>query len=437
MIEETTLQVGYARADITPDYTVCLSGYGDDESRFSEGVKDSIYLTCIAVTSGDDTILMYDADLLSINDRLAEKLQQVVCPATGIPAEHIFCGATHSHSGPAIYTDRETDTRFLGEFLDAAVKIAREALDDRAPAQMLTGTKVIKGMNFVRHYLTEEGGYTGSNFGNHKIPFVAHAAESDPRLLIIKFARESKKDIVLMNWQAHNDNCKQVGYNLISSSYVGHVRSAFEAETGMLFAFFQGASGNQNPSSRIPAENHGLDYIAYGEKMAQYAIETMQDLKPVAGTQIVTKRLVFEAPVDHSWDHMLEQANEVFKVWKTEGKPAGDALGKTYGFTSSYQSRDIRTRAAMGPTTEVTLNAFRIGDMGFVTSPNEVFSTVGIHVRLHGPFENTFIITGNSRYLPCMAAYEYRSYESDTGLFAKGAAEKVADTLVEMLEAVR
>ena len=148
-------------------------------------------------------------------------------------------------------------------------------------------------------------------------------------------------------------------------------------------------------------------------------------------------RLVYEAPVDHSWDHMLEQANEVYDLWKTVGKPEGDALGKTYGFTSSYQSRDIRIRAAMGPTTEIVLNAFRIGDMGFITSPNEVFSTVGIHVRLHGPFENTFIITGNARYLPCMAAYEYRSYESDTGLFAKGTAEKVADTFVEMLEKVR
>ena len=61
---------------------------------------------------------------------------------------------------------------------------------------------------------------------------------------------------------------------------------------------------------------------------------------------------------------------------------------------------------------------------------------MGIHVRLHGPFENTFIITGNCRYLPCRAAYEYRSYESDTGLFAKGTAEKVADTFVDMLDEI-
>lgn len=434
---ENVLLAGYARADITPDFTVCISGYGDDEFRRSEGVKDPIYLTCIAVTSGDETILMYDADLLSVNDWGVEKMCEVVCPATGIPADKIFCGATHSHSGPLLYTDQEDAVRFRQLFLEAAVQTAKEALADRAPAQMRTATKVVKGMNFVRHYLMEDGTYTGSNFGNYNIRYVDHAAESDPRLMLLQFARQDKKDIVLMNWQAHNDNCKQVGYNLISSSYTGHVREWFEEETGMHFAFFQGASGNQNPSSRIPAENHGLDYIAYGEKMGQYAVETLKDLKPVEGTEIVTTRLVFEAAVDHSWDHMLAEANEVFKVWKTVGKKEGDALGKTYGFTSSYQSRDIRTRAAMGPTTEMVLNAFRIGQMAFVTSPNEVFSTVGLHVRLYSPFENNFIITGNARYLPCMAAYEYRSYESDTGLYAKGTAEKVADTLVEMLESIQ
>ena len=430
------LYAGYARVDITPDYTVCISGYGDDEIRRSEGVRDPIFLTCIAVRQGEETVLIYDADLLSVADWGVEKMCEVVTPATGIPADKIFCGATHCHSGPLLYTEQEDAVRFRKDFLDAAVKTAQQALADLAPATMMTATKVLRGMNFVRHYLMEDGTYAGSNFGNHKQKYIGHAAESDPRLLLLQFAREEKPSIVMMNWQAHNDYCKQVGYYLISSSYTGHVREKFEAETGMHFAFFQGASGNQNPRSLITEECHGLDYIEYGRKMGEYAVETLKDLKPVTGEGIRTTRLVFNAPVDHSWDHMLEQANEVFNLWKTVGKKEGDALGKTYGFTSSYQSRDIRIRAEMAETTPVVLNAFRIGDMGFITSPNEVFSTVGIHVRLHGPFENTFIITGNSRYLPCMAAYEYRSYESDTGLFAKGTAEKVADTFVDMLEEI-
>ena len=61
-----TFTAGYARRCITPDYQVCITGYGDDERRFSQGVVDNIYLTCLAVTDGEDTVLLYTADLLSL-----------------------------------------------------------------------------------------------------------------------------------------------------------------------------------------------------------------------------------------------------------------------------------------------------------------------------------------------------------------------------------
>ena len=163
----------------------------------------------------------------------------------------------------------------------------------------------------------------------------------------------------------------------------------------------------------------------------------LDDLTPVQGTKIKTCQVMFEAEIDHSWDSMIAQAQEVFDLWKTVGKPEGDALGKTYGFTSSYQTRDIIKRYSLPATEEMELNAFSIGDLGFVTSYNEVFSTVGLHVRANAPFEKVFFITGNCRYLPCAAAYDYRSYESDTGLYAKGTAEKVQEKMVEMLHEIK
>ena len=48
----------------------------------------------------------------------------------------------------------------------------------------------------------------------------------------------------------------------------------------------------------------------------------------------------------------------------------------------------------------------------------------------------TVIITGNSGYIPSRAAYDYRSYEADTGYYARGTAEKLAEQYVEMLKAL-
>lgn len=437
-MSERKLLVGFGRQVVTPDFPVHISGYGDDEVRMSEGVRDDMYITCLAVTDGDTTILLYTADMLSLTDWAANKIRDLVTPVTGVPGTHIFCGATHSHSSPLLYGDREPTVKFREIFMNAAVKAAEEAMADRAPAQMLYTMQEVPGMNFIRHYEMEDGTYCGSNFGNWYQRIIRHARETDPRMLLVKFAREEKDNIVMMNWQGHNDNVHQVGYYYLSSSYVGRIRNAFERQMkGTKFAFFMGASGDQNCNSRINRETHGLDYIGYGETLAGIAIRMLKQLQPVTGEGIEVSREIFTVDVDHSWDHMLEQANEVYDTWKTVGKKEGDALGKTYGFTSSFQSRDIRIRAAMEKTIDLELNVFRIGDMAFFTSVNEVFSTVGKYVRSCSPYKPVFIITGNSRYLPCAEAYDYRSYEADTGIYAKGTAEKVARKLVEMLRKMK
>ena len=86
---------------------------------------------------------------------------------------------------------------------------------------------------------------------------------------------------------------------------------------------------------------------------------------------------------------------------------------------------------------QVELNAFSIGDLGFANSYNEVFSTVGRYVRANAPFKQVFWVTGNSRYLPCKEAYDYRSYEADTSMYARGTAERVQEKLVQMLHAIQ
>ena len=205
----------------------------------------------------------------------------------------------------------------------------------------------------------------------------------------------------------------------------------------MHFAFFQGASGNQVKATRFEEEKHNLNWIEYGHRLAKEAQAMLPELQPVKGTQIKTNQVILDINVNHDWDHLINEANQVYDLWKSVGKPEGDALGKQYGFTSVYQARDIRIRYKMEKTMQTELNAFCIGELGFAHSYNEVFSTVGRYVRANAPFEKVFWVTGNSRYLPSKEAYDYRSYEADTSMYARGTAEKVQEKLVQMLEAIK
>ena len=435
---EAGLYAGFAKVDITPDYQIGIGGYSNAESRRSEMVEERIYTTCIALSDGEETILLYTIDNCACDHGMAEKIRAAVTPVTGIAGEKIFCAATHGHNCPSFGGYPEAQ-QYVADFLEACVKAAIAALEDRSKAQLLAVKKGVYGMNFVRHAVLKDGRVLSPGVGaTPDNPAVSYVTEPDRELQLLKFQREEfKKDILLMNWQGHPDQARMIGYNSICAGYPGPLRDILGALSGCLVAYFTGADGNTSYDSRVLTDKHGMSWRQYAGHMANIANDLLEKLEPVEGTGIATCRRMVEVQIDHSWDHMLPQANEIFDLWKATDKPTGDAAGKQYGFSSVYQARAIRSRAAKPLTEEMETRAFRIGPIGFTTGTYEMFSTHGLYVKRNSPFDITFLITANSGYLPEVPAYEYRSYEADTGMFAAGEAEVLAKNYVEMLQSIR
>ena len=436
----TSLQVGYGKVDITPTFPVGMGGYSDYATRRVEGFITYLYATCIAMTEGDETILAYTIDIAALGGDIQDELRQMISTSLDIPKDHIFLGATHTHNAP-VYTNTDADgAKYQTLLKGALVEAGKKALEDRSGATINATTTVIEGMNFIRHYLLTTGSYAGPNFGgsydNNNI--VDHAYESDPEMTLIQFDREGdKKDVLMVNWQAHPASGKnQIDYTSACADFVGPLRDKVEADSGMLVAYFTGASGDLVTESFMTSKAHKLTWRQYGEKLAEKAVEALPQLKAVEGSGITTSYVEYAAPVDHSWDHMLAQANEVYTMWETMGRTAGDALASKYGFSSAYQAKFITIRSGMGETTPMQMNAFRVGGIGFITGTYEMSSCHGEYIKDNSPFEFTFLITGNSTYVPRTEAYDYRSYEGDTTLYAQGTGEDMAKEYVEMLKGV-
>ena len=433
--EGSGLMAGFGRENITPEVPAGLGGYSDAETRKSGVVLDYIYTTCVAFSEGDTTILVYTIDICGLIDAQMDAIRTHVTTNTGVPGENIFIGATHTHSAPQVSGNPE----WKQQLHNACSAAAKTAIADLAPVKMETATAKLEGLNFVRHYLMNDGTYYGSNFGSEASGYKAHALDhADQQLILLKLDREEKKDILMVNWQAHPASAaREYDYTAVSADFVGPLRTKVENETGMHVAYYTGAAGNTNTDSRIESEKHGLDFRKYGEKIAEHVVANIPNLAPVEASGIQTAKLDFNAEIDHSWDHMIKEADEVFDMWKTVSKEAGDKLGKTYGFTSSYQARAIRSRYDK-PATEVRqLRAFRVGPIGFTTGTYEMFSDHAEYVKENSPFDITFVITGCSGYIPNKAAYEYRSYESDTGFYASGTGEAMAEEYVKLLNAIK
>ena len=199
-----TIQAGFSRDDITPSYSVPLAGYGNTKDRMSLTVLDRIYASCVAVSDGENKALFYHLDLVRFTDASTAYCNKVISESLGINPTAIFFTATHTHSAPDVSSDLPCIREYLDTILHPVViRLASEALADLEDATITIGHGKTRELNFVRRYLLSDGSYGGDNFGDFvNNTILAHETEADPEMQVIRWNRKSKKDILMVNWQA-------------------------------------------------------------------------------------------------------------------------------------------------------------------------------------------------------------------------------------------
>ena len=434
------IQVGYARTVITPKDPVPLAGYGATMRRISETILDELQLTCVALTDETGkTLLLISQDL--INSYWYAEAREAIREATGLPAEQIMVAGTHTHSAADQMSPHEHILAWKPLYLQQAVAAAKAALEERSDASIFAGHTQTDRLNFVRHYLLSDGSYGGDNFGDFKNnTIVDHAEPNDPHMQVIRFAREGKQDVIMVNWQAHPTLTGGVDKKDMSSDFIGSTREYVEAATGDLFIYFTGAAGNHNAKSRIQEEERTRDNREFGKLLGDCVLATLQNMKEVAAAPIQTRQYEFEGKINHTMEDKLEQAKEVSEVYKATDRNTGNALARSYGFTSVYHAGAVVRRSKLGEIGMLELDALSLGDISFVTIPNEVFAAQGMRMKAESPFATTFVISccnGSNSYLPTNKAYDYGCYESYTGKFARGTGDQVTDTLISMLKEMK
>jgi len=440
--EMATFQVGFGRADITPEDSVPLAGYGNTGKRMSKDVLDYLYATCIAITDAEgETVLLYSQDL--VNSSQTETVRSAVSQATGIPADHIMVAATHTHSAPDQSSKHENITFWKLKYTDSMIKAAEDALADRSDAQMYSGRTETEKLNFIRHYKLSDGSYGGSNFGDFaNNTIVDHASSNDPGVQVLKFVRagEGKKDIVMVNWQSHPLMTGGLVKSDISADFVGSTRAYLESKTEDLFVYFTGAAGNHNPTSRMKEENRTEDHKEYGQILGDYILKAQENLTNLETAQIKLSKQMYECKINHDMEEKLDDAKKVSALYSATDRDTGNVLARQLGFSSVYHANAVIRRAGLEQTRLVELNAISVGDFSFIAAPYEMFANHGVYIKENTPFEMTFVISccnGAHGYIPSTDAYDYGCYESHTGNFTRETGDELAQEYVSMLEELK
>ncbi|MHC4203880.1 MAG: hypothetical protein ACYSTT_04470, partial [Planctomycetota bacterium] len=101
-IAHAVLKGGCAKVNITPPLGIPLIG---SKGQPSDDVLDELYAKGLALSDGEQTLVIISADLLYTPlEEITGPVRRIVQEETGIPEQNILVCATHTHSGPEVFT---------------------------------------------------------------------------------------------------------------------------------------------------------------------------------------------------------------------------------------------------------------------------------------------------------------------------------------------
>ena len=245
--------VGAAVVDITPDYPVRLTGYGNRREEAVEAAA-RIHARSLAIGEPDNLqTLLLTVDNCGIPAEMTEAIYRRIAAKIDLPRERFSISATHSHAAPwlrgfapNIFAEIPAEhadhlARYEQELSDQLVDVALKSLQNMQPATLSLGFGHA-GFAMNRRALSD-GKWSG--FGevpegpvDQRVPLLA-AHNADGELVAL-----------LVNYACH---CTTEGsdFNRISGDWAGVAADMLEAEfPGAVALVAIGCGADANPSPR-------------------------------------------------------------------------------------------------------------------------------------------------------------------------------------------
>ena len=442
---ERFLKVGYGKACITPTEPVEMRG------GKSTGTVDDLYAITVALQDEEgNTYIHIVGDLLyGSKDSFCAEIRFAAQAQLGISPEFITVGGTHTHSSVTYPSNDPANKRWCQNvFIPQVVASIQQAINDLSPAEMYIGRTQTDRLNFVRRYWLTDGTLYEGFTGKHDDEIVSHETDPDEEIQLVKFVREGKEDVLMVNWQSHATRLTSDGAQY-SSDYVGTLRNSVESKLGVKCVFYQGAAGNLVSTSRIEGETAvtGSGWVAtqkLGNAVADYVVDACESdifVKVNPGV-IHMKRINVYGEVRKYDYEMVQSAKKVVEYAETTSDNYEvAAYAAQFGIETIYHAKAIIRTNSMDDTLPYELNAISIGDVAFVTLPMEFFDTSGRQIKDGSPFEMTVLLgytCTSGGYIADEVAYSHGGYESYNTNYVSGTAEIAVghylDTLKELYQ---
>jgi neutral ceramidase len=427
-ISRAALKGGCAKVNITPPLGITLIGsYG----KPSDTVMDDLYAKALVLSDGRETVALVSADLLYTPlEEIANPVRALVADKLGIPRQNIMVCATHTHSGPEVFTRSKLPPKsrvpvsdlaqsylqILVRKLADAVLIAHQNLRD---VKIGAAVGEVPEVAFNRRPVAQDGRVKTTftlppevvatrrikptDEGDVRVAFALDSGGSplefgriDPRVFVLR-VEDADGRIVgsVVNFGCHPVCIYPQSPTVISADYPAFVTRVVEQTEGGVSLFLLGLAGNVVPIQR--------------------GVQPRELIGKAIGGEAVRK-LQFVAGRDDARLHGL--CREVtFPIKATPAEQADDAAWQP-----------VRTE----------IQVLRLGDICILGLPGEVLMEVGKEIRKKAGIEKLLMATvanDTIGYVCHSQAYDQGGYEPEAATnLARGAGEIMVKESLALLE---
>ena len=427
--------------DITLPLGTGLAGYF--APRPAKGVLDPLSLNAIALSDGKETALLITVDALGMRYMFCEEIRALIEEKTGVPADHVILTALHQHTSfvmrPKGGTCALQDKSYISVLYRKFADVAKMAVDDLANATLCVSiAPALKPLSFIRRYRMKDGSIkTNPNGEKYAGQIIGPAGKSDNDVRLLRFMREGKKEIALVNFCTHPD---VIGGSRISADWPGFVRRFVEEEQDAHCILVNGFQGDvnhinfqlQTKEERFPA---GSGY-QHSEYMARVIADTVNAIWDKG--EVKTDGAV-RAAQTAIYNRTRTDGAEDYEICK----PIYDEFQRTFEVPADAAIKDLAyLRRVVEMRTDpiwrrVPVSAIAVGDLAFVGLGGEPFSHYAEAIREGAPDKLVISLTcanGFEGYLPTATAFAEGGYEATASAFTPNLEEQCVGAAVELLK---
>jgi hypothetical protein len=436
----SALRIGVAEVDFTPPPGLPLMGHVRDDYA-ARGTHDPLRARALVVASDAGArVALLTLDLCMLNRAQAQMMREHIAAHSTLSPGNILVAASHTHGGPAAVSLYQTPAASEAEvesFLKKAAQAAIEADQRLQRAALKVGYASELSLSFNRRLRCRDG-RTHMNWEELQPDFVLDClGPVDPEVVVLTVENGSAPAAGLVNFGQHPAILDYENW-LYTADYIGYLDEALRKIVREDFTtlFFNGCCGNVNHIDYADPASPRRGYPTaqrMGYVLAASVARAMRSRLPVDGDTIQVSRETVELERFKISDNLYEEAKRFLKSGP-QCKPASmDGLDFKQG-TPLW----VKMRERQDVPDKVEVMALRIGSVGIVALPGEVFCETGMVIKCASPAEHTLVIElANDAvgYLPPREAYDQGGYEVTPGAtaYAPGCAEKLAESATRQL----